>query len=839
MRRVCILLGAGLLAWSAAAGEFLENKQTFARGIFQQTRLDQDGLIRLVPGATAGTFSTEIIDLGETNSARFTGWVAEQPPGTAVSVEYRSAAEPFDPAASVPAWRKAVNGAVPDADGRRYFQYRVRLEVKKGKNVPFLRELLVSTRSPREKFFAEKHAPAKLDDLNMMMLYSVTPEKLFHVYSQLPYDASERGLYILRNAPGKKIGDGYRYVPGENEMYLPMRYGTRILVRFHPVATFSNLTLYPRDVILQAKDGRRKTGMRAQHRTVNFFDRDFIREYHTGLRAAVRYYKQNNPYVFGYTLMSPEFFYDTEPWPQMTYLSGFSPEAFDSYREFSAKLGRPVSGWPVPSDGDILLDSQTYLWSYWRSRAGADYIAGLARIIREEDPEALIGTMHYVGAMSLRGLEPGFIEWNPDFNFYYSSNLYPRVPGKDGLDGGTTFSYTRLNVEGHSRKSNLLEYDLWSPYVDARRALTYARYAALERVLPMPIVLGNFPDNTPSNHLTRYHGMKGSPVTPALLRTLADNMQQVRKLRTSEKFSQVAVILPTISLHALLEKDRWLPHRLVQQQLHILAPLLKLNVAFDFLTEGYVTTELLNRYKLVIVQQPAVYPWMRKALAGTTTDLLILGWGGTVAAPGPEKLLSPVAPEAFDVTSRSAWRRGTEPEPTFFATGGTVREQAAKIQFGNSPHALLAGLQGMKLEYDAPGLGGRALPYVAGMKGTSFAVDGQGNSVYALQRENGRNVIHFGLLPWQLNADGSEKRLFSPEQETRFLSNILNFCGVEYYPSSGALRLMRNGEWLLVENTAETPYRGKLPAAVNAARSLPDAEITVPAQSSILLPLSR
>ena len=44
---------------------------------------------------------------------------------------------------------------------------------------------------------------------------------------------------------------------------------------------------------------------------------------------------------------------------------------------------------------------------------------------------------------------------------------------------------------------------------------------------------------------------------------------------------------------------------------------------------------------------------------------------------------------------------------------------------------------------------------------------------------------------------------------------------------------------MLVENTAETPYRGKLPAAVNAARSLPDAEITVPAQSSILLPLSR
>ena len=216
-----------------------------------------------------------------------------------------------------------------------------------------------------------------------------------------------------------------------------------------------------RDVILRAKDGREKTGLREQHRTVNFVDRGFLDEYRTGLRAAVRYYREHNPYVFGYTLMSPEFFYDTEPWPQMTYLSGFSPEALAAYREFSAKLGRPADGWPQPSDGDILLDPQTYLWAYWRSRAGADYIASLARIIREEDPAAQIGTLHYVGAMSLRGLEPGFIELNPDFDFYYSSNLYPRVPGKDGLDGGTTFSYTRLNVEGHSRKRNLLEYDLW------------------------------------------------------------------------------------------------------------------------------------------------------------------------------------------------------------------------------------------------------------------------------------------------------------------------------------------------------------------------------------------
>ena len=68
---------------------------------------------------------------------------------------------------------------------------------------------------------------------------------------------------------------------------------------------------------------------------------------------------------------------------------------------------------------------------------------------------------------------------------------------------------------------------------------------------------------------------------------------------------------------------------------------------------------------------------------------------------------------------------------------------------------------------------------------------------------------------------------------------VLEFPGDQVTHSDTTQYQFMSGEWLLVENTAETPYRGKLPAAVNAARSLPDAEITVPAQSSILLPLSR
>ncbi len=835
-----LLVLAGILAMFECAGfEALENASAFRAATQEHLAVGADSLLRLDSGSSEGSLTSRVIDLGEGNSLRFLGWVNAPVPHSAVAVEYRTAASPFAADATAPAWREAQNSSPIPADGNRYCQYRVRVSRKELSREPFLRELFLSTKTLSEKYSEAGMTKKAIPDLTMMMLYSVTPEKLYHVYSQLPYDASERGLYVFRNAPGRRIGDGYRYEPGDNEMYLPMRYGTRILARFHPVATFSDRSMHPADVILRSKDGREKTGLREQHRTVNFFDPEFLAEYRTGLRAAVNYYKENNPYVFGYTLMPPEFFYDSEPWPQMTYLSGFSPEAFASYRAFLRKLGRDAKAWPAPSDGDILLDPDTYLWSYWRSRAGADYIASLARVIRETDPEAQIGTMHYVGALSLRGLEPGFVELNPDFDFYYSSNLYPRVPGKDGLDGGTTFSYTRLNVEGHSRKQDLLEYDLWSPYVDARRAKTYARYAALEGVYPAPIVLGDFPGNKPSNHLTRYHGMKGSPVNPECLKTLAENVNEVRGLHSSEKFSEVALILPTVSLQGLLEKDRWLPHRLVQQGLHILKPLLELNVAFDFLTEGYVTKELLDRYKLVIVWQPAVYPWMREALAGTKADILALGWAGTVAAPGPKSLLAPIEPGAFDFTLTHAWpREAAGRGTTLFPSGGKVVEQETRFRFSDADHPLLAGLNGAELAYAVPGLAGKPLPYVAGMKGEPLASDSAGNAVYTVLKDGGRRIIHFGGLPYQLNADGSEKRLFSPAQETRFYRDIMDFCGVEFYPEAGPLRLMRNGQWLLVENTSpDKPYSGPLPKAVHPKAKLSNGPVNIAPLDSVLLPL--
>lgn len=826
-----------LLAAHLNAADFLQGKDAFMQGSMKNLALDSAGLLTLPVSENQGEFTSAVIDLGADNSARFVGYVTNLLPYTQVSLEYRASEQSFAANDVNIAWQKAVNGALLTPDGKRFWQYRITMSRAKGDNVPSVREVLISTETLAQKYRANAMKRKGFWDLTMMMLYSVTPEKLYHVYSQLPYDASERGLYIFRNAPGQIIGENYRYQPSENEMYLPMRHNTMILARIHPVATFSNLSLKPKDVILRTKAGLEKVGAREQHRSVNFFDRDFMKEYQTGLRAAVKYYRKNNPYVFGYTLMSPEFFYDTEPWPQMTYLSGFSPQAWSAYFEYMTQLGREVKAWPTASDGDILLDKDAYLWAYWRSRAGADYIALLARVIREEDPQALIGTMSYVGAQSLRGLEPGFVELNKDFDYYYSSNIYPRVPGKDGLDGGTTMSYTMLNVEGHSQKQNLLEYDLWSPYVDAQRAQTYARFAGIESIYPAPIVLGKFPDNTPSNHLTRYHGMKGSAVTPDLLKTLASYMDEAKKLHTSPKFSQVAVILPTMSLHALLEKDRWLPHRLQQQDLHLLQPLLELNVPFDLVTEGYATKELLDQYKLVIVFQVALYPWLRRALADTTADLLVLGWAGSVAAPGPIELLSPIDAKNFDFSLTHAWPRGENQQTTVFATGGKVIETATQIKFNAKDHPLLQGLNGKTILCDAPGLDGKALPYVGGLAGEALAADAEGKSVYSVKPDGKRKIIHFGGKLWQLDLSGNEKSLLSSADEKQFFANVMQYCGVEYTPDAGPLRWMRNRDFMVVENTGDTTYHGPLPAVINPAFKLPAVTVDIAPLSSTVIPL--
>ncbi|MBL8994129.1 MAG: hypothetical protein JNM63_12370, partial [Spirochaetia bacterium] len=251
--------------------------------------------------------------------------------------------------------------------------------------------------------------------------------------------------------------------------------------------------------------------------------------------------------------------------------------------------------------------------------------------------------------------------------------------------------------------------------------------------------------------------------------------------------------------------------------LHILAPLLSLGTPFDFLTEGYASTEILDRYKLVIVFQPAVYPWMRKALSETKANILALGWAGTVSAPGPFQIDGEVSGKSFSQELSSAWPRGDQSKigTTLFATGGRVQERETIIQFKAGPHRLLRGLENKTVEYAGDGLDGHALPYVSGLKGEALAVDVDGGVVYSILREKNRSVIHFGAMPYFRDAKGKERGFVSEADQKIFLKNILDECGVEYFPDLGPLHVMKTSRYLLIENTGDKPWSGIPPKAAN------------------------
>lgn len=786
-------------------------------------------------------WTSTVFDCSNEGGLSFMAWVSQEPEATGLRMAYRGSPKPFTGSNAELAWVSAEN-SVPISNGtsRKYFQIRAVFSTSHPSRSPALREVFLSSKSLKEK--NQRVGIPDPRDLAMTMIYGSTMEKVYSVYARLPFNASERGMYIFRNETNVPISEEtYKYrsgVNGATEMYLPMRFDSKVILRVHPYAGFQKLSIAPGPVVMRSKMGVERTAPMAQSRSIHFFDEAYLDEFTAGLGAMVDYCKIENPNVFGYTLMAPEFFYDTEPWPQQTYLGGFGELAMEHYRDFQKKLGREVSVWPEPSDGDVSLDADYYLWAYWRTRAAADYIRRLARVVKQKDPSALVGTMHYVGAHNLRGLEPAFIETSPDFDYYYSANMYPRVPGTNGFDGGTTFSYTRLNALGNSKKLNLVEYDVYSPYIDFKRSLVFARYAQLQGILPVPIIMGDYPTgNKPESHLTKYHGMKAEPMTPAVLAKLGQHVRETSALRQTRMESQVAVILPTISTFAILEKSRWLAHRLQQLSLHLLAPLLSLGAPFDFLTEGYASTEILDRYRLVIVFQPAVYPWMRKALAETKANILALGWAGTISAPGPFVIDAPIDTKSFSRELSSAWTRGDQPvTTTLFPTGGRVQERESVLQFKSGPHRLLRGLENKTVEYAGDGLDGRALPYVAGLKGEALAVDVNGDVVYAVLRDKGRSVIHLGALPYFRDPKGRERGFLTEVDQKQFFANVLDECGVEYFPDLGPLHVMKTSRFLLLENTSDKVWSGIPPKAVNQRSwSVDSREVQIAPLESLVL----
>ncbi|MDR1282808.1 MAG: hypothetical protein LBK99_18575, partial [Opitutaceae bacterium] len=801
-----------------------------------------------------------LLDAGSVQKLRLVVWVVTARAAHHITVAIRASEQPFGDSApaNIPAWTTVRNGQTEGLPAGRFFQYRLMVNASAPTTV--IREVFLDTTPPSIR--RAKPRPA-LDSLVTSMMYQTTLEKLHALYSSRPsrpspplpplpssvFNAAERGAYILRNHAGQPIReDTWRYQPQVEETYLAARFGTRLVMRIHPGATFSPLTLRPSDVVMRAKDGRQKTGPFAQHRAINFFDGQFMAEYLTGIRGAVRHYRQHNPGVIGYNIAPPEFFYDTEPWPDMTWLGGFGDLARDRYVRFMAGLGITVDDWPAMSDGDVSLDRDYYLWVYWRHQEAHHYLARIARVIREEDPRAEIGALNYVADSGLRGVEPGFIEANPDFSFYYSSNMFPRVPGPDGLTGGAILSFTRPNVLGHSRKLNLAEFDLWSPYVDLKRMETWVRYSQMEHILPVPIVFGDFlKGSPPSNHLTKYHGMTGEPLTLPIIEAQGNVVRETHSLRHGKKFSQVAVVLPGFSLYAMLEKGAWKPVRNFPLQTRLLATLLEHGAGFDLISEGQIDRALLDNYKLVVWQQPVATPWIVKALRETRASVLALGWAGTLQVPGPHALQVAHDPEQFTTALLHAWpsrdaNRTPPAATTCLPTGGRIHEIATSITFGNTAHPLLRGLNGKRFRVSGKGIGGggHSLPYVSQLQGTSLATDDSGQTVFAIKKDASRHVIHFGVPPDFVDGQGNDASLFPADTLATFWENIWDFIRIEYFPDMGPLRIMRTSAHLLIENTADSEYRGPVPRPRNAAspwaESLRDTNIVIPACGSVLLP---
>lgn len=862
---VPILLVMGLLMPRALGQTWVHDADDFAS---QGTRdgvvisveepelvLDPDVAADPATSVRRGVYLSPVFLAEEAGALGFFGYVAD-PPGprggiTPVKVELRASEAGFDPDEPTPPWTVVANGQLTKLPRGRFFQYRITLTSNKPEITPRVREVTFSTRTVGD-MMGDTPRP-RLEDLLSTMVYTATPYKLHSLYSLVTneqgrrYNASERGAYILRNDRNTPIDSAtWEYRPeGGLENYLAARFGSWIIVRFHPYAGFNDLTLRPADNVQMDKYGGIRPAERSQSHSINFFDEAFMSEYLTGVGAAVDYYKRHNPRVLGYNIAPPEFYYDAVPWPQMSHASGFSPEAFASYQAFMADLGIAVEGWPTMSDGSASADRDYYLWVYWRHWAAANYIARVARTIKEHDPEAEVGTLSYTGDLHLRGMEAAFLEINPDITFYYSSNMFPRVPGPDGLTGGETFTLTRQNVLGHSKKLNLAEFDLWSPYVDLKRAEAYARYAHLQGILPIPFFIGDYPKgNVPSNHLTKYHGVTGESITPEIMATLANLTEDNRYLRETENANEVAVVYPSFSLYAILQKGRWMTDRNIQLSRRLFGDLIRMGVGFDLVSEGQVTAELLDRYKLVIVHEPAAYPWMRAALEETRAHVLAIGWAGTVTAPGPRRLALEQDPADFDLSVATAWPAddGTDAAATtVFPTGGRAVRRAATFRFaeGDAVHPLVEGLAGKTVDFRTPGPDGRPPAYVRGLTGRVLATDDTGSPVYALETQplaDGapKHTIHFGGLLDFANAISEGVSLFSPDDRQRWIGNVLSFCGVRYYDDLGPLRVFRTSRYTLIENTAEEPYTGPMPTP--AGRPPAEDTLSIPAYGTVILP---
>jgi hypothetical protein len=557
---------------------------------------------------------------------------------------------------------------------------------------------------------------------------------------------------------------------------------------------------------------------------ISFLDPNYQAAVKKYFRAVATRYAQE-PAVLGFSVAicpSGETQYPIDG----TFFGDFSSAALNDYKAWMAKLNVTVTGWPelplhVTPDTRISRDANYYLWAYWRAQRLAQVLGDCAREIRAVAPKTLVSAFSYVEMAPPAGYGPGFLEDDPNFDWYFGSiSLDHGMFGQRGQDRSRPET-----VAG--RKLVAGEVDLISAYTDPAHMEAFARYFFLMSGQPRPFLPTWWKAGTKGGWGEAFW----APYSDDLARTMSRVVNESKRLYGSASVADVAVIVPNVSgMGVMAAWGPWASEEFRVCHTDIARHLSCVGANFDLLTEDTLTAEKLKPYRLVVVSSPALYPWVRKVLAGCSAHVLATCWAGTVTAPGPD-----------DLTFSHAWLNN---EPTWWATHGTAVQRPARIRFGSEK--LAGSLGGKEMTW---GKGDKRVAYVRDLAGAAIATDDEGKAVVAVADwTNGRRVYHFGLPLWLQSAG----RLTSDTEFRDLLTTILRDAGCTAYGDLGPLRLYETAKWLLVENpngtegTAAAPkgdFDGTLPnrlhhkPAKEFLTEKGELKLKVPAGKSIVIPL--
>ena len=458
-----------------------------------------------------------------------------------------------------------------------------------------------------------------------------------------------------------------------------------------------------------------------------------------------------------------------------TFLGDFSPTALADYTAWMATTcGRTVTGWPtipdlVGRDTRIAMDADTYLWALWRAERLADVVGEVAAALRQGAPGKPCYVFSYIGLNAAPGYCPGLLEACPYLDTYLGN-----ISADHGFYAVRDQDRSRPVALGGSPKTIACELDLISAYTDPVHMEAYVRYFCLMGGQPRPFLPVWYGPGKTGGWAEEFW----TPYSDDLARQMSGIVNRNLYLGDTESVADVAVVLPEISgVGTMANWGPWMSREYKQSHSDIIRHLGRIGANFELVSEAGLTSERLQRYRLVIVIQPALYPDARRALQTFRGHVLAVGWAGIVCAPAPG-----------DLRLTSALDGKT---PTWWPTGARAVFRDPVVSAKADP--LLGDLAESQFRY--PEGTGQVL-YLRGMAGRVLMQDDEGQAVAAVVDWGQRRFYHMGLPL----APAGRGMLLTDQVFQGCLARLLRECGCTAYPELGPLRLFETSRYLLAEN---------------------------------------